>query len=511
MPYNETMSLFNAFCRKINTAAHRGLKQNCEVAANQARRFLYKKFGLCKKYIMPQYEWDENLEVFNGTKCPRLDFAGKIAVQAHLFYPELAQEICQNINLIPCDFDLYVSTDTEQKASLIQETMKRNCRAKNVLVQVFENRGRDVLPFLQQLRPVIKNYDLFCHIHSKRTPTDENFKFGESWRRYLLRHLFGTKSNVCRILNIFEHEEKRALVFPETYPVVSIGVYELAYKFPRLIQLAKRYGFNLKKFDIAKDYSPGTMFWARASAFKEFIQDDWYDSFFKKEKGAINHAFEHSVERIWPYIALAGGWNFKRTFNNTFTVPKIKSKKRLAIFAKGGEQDAAGIKSDKEYLNALGALASKTVLAECGSENNILTFKKALNDVGFEKLKNYDQLILADNSCRAPLFPLQNLFAQMQGQNKDFWAATIYPPSSGQEEFLQAHFMVFEKPILQSPLFKEFWTRPFIAERDITDFFKKTFHTTHAFRNTKIPRTFCKTNATALSTGRLSFCFWAVL
>lgn len=476
----------------MNTAAHRGLRKNCEVAADHYRLFMFKKFGLYKKYMLPEYEWDDNLMVFNAGKIDKLKFSGKIAVQAHIFYPELAEEIAQNANCVPCDFDFYASTDSEKKAALIRETLQKKCKAKKIVVQVFENRGRDVLPFLSQLRPVIADYDIFCHIHSKRTMTVENFYYGECWRKYLYRHLFGTKENVTKILNIFAANEKCAMVFPETYPLTEMGVYGLAYKFPRLRYLAKRYGVDVKKLDVVKDYSPGTMFWARAEAFKQFIQDDWHHQYFRKEFGAQNYAFEHSVERIWPYLASKGGWTFQRTFNNTEPLPKIPAKKRLAFFAHKDTGSALSA-SDKKYLKALKDMGCQTVSVKCGSDESFLqAFGRALETFGFKELKKFNQLILADNSCLAPLFPLQKLFAKMKDSEKDFWGVTILPEENGRPEFIQPYFIVFESKILKDSSFEEFWTSGDLSETGLTEFFKKKFSYSSCFEEVKNAKEFLR-------------------
>lgn len=45
---------------------------------------------------------------------------------------------------------------------------------------MFENRGRDVAPFIEQMSPIISDYTYICHIHSKK-PKLENMEMnGES-------------------------------------------------------------------------------------------------------------------------------------------------------------------------------------------------------------------------------------------------------------------------------------------------------------------------------------------
>lgn len=82
---------------------------------------------------------------------------------------------------------------------------------------IVENRGRDVAPFLVQMKDKIGQYDYLCHIHSKKTTLSE---YGDMWRKYLYWHLFGTSENIKGILQTFENNSKVGLIFPETYPVL---------------------------------------------------------------------------------------------------------------------------------------------------------------------------------------------------------------------------------------------------------------------------------------------------
>lgn len=40
----------------------------------------------------------------------------QIAIQIHMFFDELAEEVLQNVNQIPYPFDCYISTDTAEKS-----------------------------------------------------------------------------------------------------------------------------------------------------------------------------------------------------------------------------------------------------------------------------------------------------------------------------------------------------------------------------------------------------------
>lgn len=74
----------------------------------------------------------------------------------------------------------------------------------------------------------------------------------------------------------------------------------------------------------------------------------------------------------------------------------------------------------------------------------------------------YDEVVLCNDSVYGPLFPLENMFRQMEEVACDFWGIT---ESAAIAYHLQSYFLVFRKRAVQSPVLKEFWTR-LRAEKD---------------------------------------------
>ena len=77
-------------------------------------------------------------------------------------------------------------------------------------ILVVENRGRDVLPLMVQLKDKINKYKYFCHLHTKKSNDD--------WRKYLWNNLLG-KDIIQETSYNFESSEKLGLIFPPTYVV----------------------------------------------------------------------------------------------------------------------------------------------------------------------------------------------------------------------------------------------------------------------------------------------------
>jgi Lipopolysaccharide biosynthesis protein len=71
-----------------------------------------------------------------------------------------------------------------------------------------------------------------------------------------------------------------------------------------------------------------------------------------------------------------------------------------------------------------------------------------------ETLKDFDELILCNDSVYGPLFPLEQVFSEMEGEKCDFWGMT------GNYDIayhVQSYFLVFRKTILVSSVFQKFW------------------------------------------------------
>ncbi|WP_294488362.1 rhamnan synthesis F family protein [uncultured Mailhella sp.] len=94
-------------------------------------------------------------------------------------------------------------------------------------------------------------------------------------------------------------------------------------------------------------------------------------------------------------------------------------------------------------------------------------WKAALDDIGWDKLALYDELILCNCSCYGPVYPFSESFQIMESRECDFWGMTRHPkidrllisddPESRLEEHIQSFFIVFRKKIFRSTHFRRWW------------------------------------------------------
>ncbi len=79
-------------------------------------------------------------------------------------------------------------------------------------------------------------------------------------------------------------------------------------------------------------------------------------------------------------------------------------------------------------------------------------------------LEKYDELIFANDSCYGPIYPILEVFAEMEKRDCDFWGITksnyAYQSSIKQiftkSSHIQSYFIALKKQIFLNPIFKNF-------------------------------------------------------
>lgn len=98
---------------------------------------------------------------------------------------------------------------------------------------------------------------------------------------------------------------------------------------------------------------------------------------------------------------------------------------------------------------------------------DVAAYKTAMEYVGWEGLRSYDEMIFFNHTIMGPVYPFEEMFAEMDTRDLDFWGITKY----GQESFdpfgyspygylpehIQTHFLAFRKSLTNSIDFKVYW------------------------------------------------------
>ena len=227
-----------------------------------------------------------------------------IAVQAHIYYIDLIDKIISLTNNIPAKFDLYITTTSESNKNSMEEYVKNKTKANKYEILIVENKGRDVLPLLTQLKNVIHKYKYFCHIHTKKS--------NDEWRDYLYKNLLG-KNIISDILYEFENSEKLGLIFPPVYSqIIQCCVTEKLININHMKEIFKRISQNIKVTN-KYDFPAGNMFWARSEAVHQLITFD-LAPLCPNEPVKIDGTILHGMERAWKFMAEFNGYTYKQIF-----------------------------------------------------------------------------------------------------------------------------------------------------------------------------------------------------
>ena len=427
--------------------------------------------------------FEDNLIVINNNDIVNDEFIlnKKIAVQIHMFYLDTIEETIESVNKIPFDFDCYISTDTNNKAAVIDSVFSDKCKCSQLTVDVFENRGRDVLPFILQLKDRIDEYDYVYHLHSKKTIKTDH---GNDWRKYIFKNLFDSSDYIKTLFHYLENDNNLGMLFPKTFPPL-----EYQAQWGGNLQQTE-YLLSRLKIDIAPTQNPkfpvGNMFLAKTEAIRQIFKIGLSQNDFPDENGQVNSTIAHAIERCWVFLINDYGYHHEEMFNNTHILKEPSSKKRIAFYVHYNkdnvitEQDFKSLKeykiffddvvyisnslvSEKEY-ERLSKITNKIYLRE-NEGYDFGGWKFGLEQFGYKNLLKYQQIALINNSILPPLYDIKHVFADMEKTIVDFWGITLFPQlkrekfldSKNIDEHLQSYFLVFEESVIRSGALKNFF------------------------------------------------------
>lgn len=376
-----------------------------------------------------------------GSYCQKLDDSTnpRIAIQIHAFFMDVMDEIIEILNMIPYPYDCYVSTDTEEKKEAICKMLSEQCSAHYYRVDVMVNRGRDVAPFLEQMAPVIGKYKYVAHLHTKKS---KHTDFGDDWRHFLYRNMFGGRDCMAAILEMFEKDDKLGLVVPEVYPIVRelMAWDNTKDEVGKLLE-----SMGLSAVLPERPMCPvGDIFWARTDAVKILFEQGIRQEDFQEEMGQLNYTLAHVIERIWCYLVQAQGYDYKVCINGMEQSKSEKSEiKRALIYQcctdmtdadyaymkkleKCFAYMAVSVNSIEEKRIIEGKGIADVVILTNGSKYTVWSaIQREYRDI----LSEMDEIAIADNSGVGPLYDMRQIMDAMTKKGYPLWSVFKAKPS----------------------------------------------------------------------------------
>lgn len=225
----------------------------------------------------------------------------RTAMTAHVYYPDLLDEILACHAVLPEGTPCHITTPPEVASRLSQAALER----PGVTLHVMENRGRDIAPFLALLQSgAFDGYDAVLKIHAKRSP---HLYHGELIRKALFAVLAGRASVVERILDIMSDPGVGLVGWRRVFMTRRRHWHTNR---PRVEALAARLDPPARP-ELA--FFGGSMFWFRPAALTSVAALGLSSADFEPEAGQLDGTLHHALERCFSIAAAAAGYATRDT------------------------------------------------------------------------------------------------------------------------------------------------------------------------------------------------------
>ena len=98
---------------------------------------------------------------------------------------------------------------------------------------------------------------------------------------------------------------------------------------------------------------------------------------------------------------------------------------------------------------------------------DVWAYKEALEHYGWDKLSEFDEIVMMNSTIMGPVYPFSEMFEEMDRRDIDFWGITKYHKYPGDPfgtipygyipEHIQSHFIAVRNSMLQSLDFHNYW------------------------------------------------------
>lgn len=215
----------------------------------------------------------------------------------HAWYIEVVDEIAVALRDTGMDWRIIFTTAPEREEALREKLEQTGLKAE---VYVFENRGRDILPFLQIAdRLLDEGVDVVLKLHTKRSLHRND---GGLWRRELIHKLIAP-GRAELIWRAFQDQPVLGIVAPEGH-ILPVAEYPGGNR-DTIRYLLARLGIENST---EAQFIAGSMFWVRLAALRPLLDAHLEMSEFDAENGQIDGTLAHAIERVIGFTTSFAGF-----------------------------------------------------------------------------------------------------------------------------------------------------------------------------------------------------------
>lgn len=239
-------------------------------------------------------------------KC---DSSNRSALCIHAYYPDILADILDRIHNSDDKeeriFDYIYITTTPEKSKECQAIATSILGDHGgISVHSFENRGRDIRPFLGILETCIREeIGIICKVHTKKSLHRID---GDAWRNEIYDNLLSKASmrKAKRYLNGPCNPNGLGLLAPKDH-ILNMGVYWGSNEY-KVLGIASDLGISPQEA-IKGLFPGGSMYWARTGALLPLLGVINIDEF-EKETGQTDGTLAHATERAFGLSATKAGY-----------------------------------------------------------------------------------------------------------------------------------------------------------------------------------------------------------
>lgn len=211
----------------------------------------------------------------------------EFAMVVHIHYTDLWEDILvylEDNELLPID---YYFTITNVENDIITKILDKFPKAN---IQLVENRGRDILPFINTYRLIKSlNYSAICKIHSKKSVYRTD---GEVIRNKFYEVLLRNKTVLAYVSkNLASSNNKIGLIAPKDY-FIKHSPKNMYYCKTLVLNVCDYLGFKFR----SGHFPAGSMYWFKPEALASI--EKLTPELFSPEEGLTDGTLPHAIERI---------------------------------------------------------------------------------------------------------------------------------------------------------------------------------------------------------------------
>lgn len=218
----------------------------------------------------------------------------KIAIVLHIYYADFVDKFADTVRHFPTTVDIFVTAGTSDIEQASKNKFSKLDNVKSVKTAICENRGRNFGPFLVNFSKELLEYDLMCHLHSKKSLYSGREQ--TQWFDYLNNFLLKDKHVVKSALRLFDGNKDLGMYYPTSFWMMPAWVNHWTCNKPFAKGFEEDWGIDISANFV--NYPVGGMFWARPKALQPLLDRNFAYDDFPCEPLPNDGSWLHALERV---------------------------------------------------------------------------------------------------------------------------------------------------------------------------------------------------------------------